>query len=1029
MGKHETHDIGNSGKRLKVLFILILTVMTIPILFQNCAETTFQNTEEVQSQYACDGSGNCILKSYATVTAGVDLPPLKMFVVVDNSYTMKANQFNLSENFQQMFDSQNSASLVPFDTTAYILNTTQYTYNYGSTDLSSIGTTLLPIPTLMSLTPSQFMSAHRPLSEPGGVLSGSVPGDVIGYNVSNENNRWQFSVAPVLGYSQQGSAGYLTPSIRKLPKQNANSFTSEFQSRLAILNPDYNPDNRVPQTGRFFPVAQDSESGMCAVSRVLRNDQGYLQQGDQAIFLIVTDEDEADLSGQRCVREVFKTDEEVVDVFCEERISQFTLQKPNCRAEAVKGYKVSYDYLDLVTKGIRLENAVIGARYRPAIGSTYKQTYLNYTEKGYLINNYSINFKRRVYSSQKTDLRYCLALMRDGVKTEQCSGNWINVNGVNGDWSSQDNCAALAKQKSNDQAVLVGADKPICQFKSNYADLSKYESCDINSSTCRVTYPTSSGTLSFSGFINSSSECNTKAQAQMTAAGITHPFDGYLDPNNPDTFAICNKAGTQRVKGSCPNGQSCELANLQVTNILVKGDFTDSQTECATEVTKSNSYADPLTAICVAGPQKYDTSKKNCSGIPSQDCVVNFSDSFITDNQKTSCPTNGTVADCSLLYGPKDILGATSCSGYSGCTLIQNEERLNGSLTINLPNNNIPNQVYLQGSNCDSAFLAEVGRAQPKFSPGNSTCKISSVTKSSETVSLQGGQTCEQAVATVCANSGGAKRHCLADSTPVTARTEQIREELNCESLCQDSKTNYCARVPSANPNTTIAEAMAAISGVSEPYSCSVSKSKNPLSGKTTTLLSDKENVCKNKGSGGSIAYVDASRTSNPYRTDLPIVEYVAGSTRNGDGSFVPQSNLKDYIVTRSDELLGSAFKPIISTFVRQPSDGNGNGGSIGTKYTELALAMDGQNTSVVTGDYAAPLRDLSQMIKDRVQRSFSVNTLQPGQLIRSISLYRRVSNKWQALSQEDYSVDGKTFRVAPEVVFEEGDQFKVEYW
>lgn len=1012
-----------NGKTIRkpILAGVLTGISAICLSFQNCSQVNFETAPSLLERFVCDDAGNCLMKGSAILTAGVDLPPLKMFVVVDNSYTMKANQFNLASNFDEMFAANNSANLTPFDTTAYLINTAQHSYGYGSTTLASLNNTLLPMSALQLLTPDDFNNQNRPIAS-GGLLNGRVAGDVIGYRIALDNDHWTFLPAPVLGFN---GGVVLSDSIRKPANQDSSNFRTEFQERLRLFNPDYSPDNAA---GRFFPETQDLESAMCATARILRNPSSYLQNGDQSVFLMITDENEADPTGKDCVQSVFKTAENVVDAYCEERGTTYVLTTPNCVGQYTSGYAVDYKYPDTVPVSITIQNAPVSITHKPAVSTTYKQTKVSFNENGYNANIYSIQYKRRVYQSQTTKIDYCVAEIRDGVKVDQCSGVFRSII-LNGNYaSSQATCNAKALEVSAGLAITSSQSLPVCTFNPAYTAMPKGQNCDTSLSTCQVTY-SAGGTFPYTGFITSQAAANLLVRNYLASAGVTDPYDGLADDAIPASAATYNVTSTVRVVGTCPTGLpvgTCTASPVAKGPYVRKGDFTDSAAECQADAKKINTNADAASAICVADITKTDTAITSCSGIA--DCTVNYSSNFVTDTTRTSCPA--TFNSCTVNLGTFTDTTKTSCGSISNCTVNTALKTLSATLSVPFVSGQYLGPILSVGAACSAGIQGAVQTAQAKYRPGTDPCTIKTVNTTTAPLN-PGTMTCAQAASNQCdtADNSGARRFCSSNETPRTAQTPvPIREELNCASKCGDSKLNYCQGIAGATPTTLIADVIATAAGFPAGYTCAANITKTPLAAKKTLLASAAATACT-VDANGIPNYPDAARTSAPYQTNLPIVEHVSGSVRATNGSFSPAKSLKDYIISRSSELFGEGFQPIVSTFVRQPADGPGIGGSVGTDYIALSTAMNGQSTSVISGDYGGPLRELSGIIKDRVQRAFVINQLSPTQLVRRVWMWNKGTSSWDEMQATDFTAFGKTVVIAPGITFEQGDKIRVEYW
>ena len=124
----------------------IVAVFAIVLLaYQNCSDVSFEPEDPNASLNCVLVEGDCFLGGTKEEVAGAqNLPPLKMVFVVDNSFTMYFNQVKFKEAFTKMFESSNSDNLTQFDTTAYLINTSQYNYLDGDNDLLDLQETMIP---------------------------------------------------------------------------------------------------------------------------------------------------------------------------------------------------------------------------------------------------------------------------------------------------------------------------------------------------------------------------------------------------------------------------------------------------------------------------------------------------------------------------------------------------------------------------------------------------------------------------------------------------------------------------------------------------------------------------------------------------------------------------------------------------------------------------------------------------------------------------------------------------------------------
>jgi hypothetical protein len=270
-------------------------------------------------------------------------PPIKFFFIVDNSETMENNQVNLRTSFEQMFSQQNRQLLKPFDVNAYLFTTAQY-----SVDPRNDPDNLSTIPPrnrigyFASFSYDFIYGSYGPRSLGYHGDFGRVPGDVIGYWDSESGSNATYEIQAVARFIPNPGGSDLSPSSYTFPEHlNANStnaqiddFVAYFQERVDLLDPDNY------KSSKYDPMTQ-RENGLCAVARILRNYQDYLDPGDQPAFVLVSDEDDHYADGENCYQSVgIRT---LYYGTCNVDGTEFRYSKPPyCSVRYAKGTNYSY---------------------------------------------------------------------------------------------------------------------------------------------------------------------------------------------------------------------------------------------------------------------------------------------------------------------------------------------------------------------------------------------------------------------------------------------------------------------------------------------------------------------------------------------------------------------------------------------------------------------------------------------------------------------------------------------------------------
>ena len=292
----------------KYLPYSIITVVAILIVavFQNCSKVQF---DPVDPKLFESSSTN---PSYADGKMGesVNLPDLNLMFVLDNSATMKESNIQLSESFKDLFAGTNATNLALFNTKVSVINTAQNIHS----DKTKINYSNPTIPDLLAANFSNYGSVSKSAlesSDRGELISGQIPGDAIGFEVTKKLNTfgvddYYFNPARVVGLraNADGTVAFV-PDIRKAVGASVADLNADFKYRLDLLNPDRNAFTDEDKVG---PIMSD-ESGLCALARILKNSDTMMKPSDIASFIFVGDEDDVHNAGLHCVDSIKKVAE------------------------------------------------------------------------------------------------------------------------------------------------------------------------------------------------------------------------------------------------------------------------------------------------------------------------------------------------------------------------------------------------------------------------------------------------------------------------------------------------------------------------------------------------------------------------------------------------------------------------------------------------------------------------------------------------------------------------------------------------
>lgn len=608
----------HTSKHSKSFLILLFTfIFTIP--FQNCSQMKFMDMEAASR--ALEAERLALGVAEEVVTVGLNpVPDLKLFFVVDNSGTMKQNQLNLSASFGSMFDSS-SVSLSKFDSTTYLLNTAQTVPSFTTekTVLDKISTQQGSYSPSVLIPEATFNASVR-----SAMLNfGYFPGDNIGYQIKKIANplSYQITPAPVLGVKNTAGQISVSGAIRKTASVDVADTEQEFKDRLAIMSADRIP--MVLEGAVYKPensTVVDNESGLCAVARILKSPDQYFKAGDLLSFTIVSDENDNNASGTKCIQSItqFNGTEDLVDGDCKYRESQVyykmqsTTQKPeDCKIAANAGYNYKFTY-DTVT----ISTDVTYKHIKTA--AVYKAYYYNlqYTS---VVN---------AYSYYNTDITYfvqvCNDVYTDGIKTGvKCVVDPVSKKGAkNGDYVDATKCYDLAKSLNANAINDVGY-KPVCT--ASYKTVTA--ACLASDPFCKIT-PTDK-VVKVNGILGENKPATCLAKA-MT----------YADYNK---LPVCVDAPK--------NVPSCSTAEAAARCDLVSGIVYDFKTENASGDKTADgclAFAKSRTgsAVVVVGDITA-CSKKSVAGTANYTNTLSFAETKTLDSG-TTLPV-GATASCGVL--------------------------------------------------------------------------------------------------------------------------------------------------------------------------------------------------------------------------------------------------------------------------------------------------------------------------------------------------------------------------------------------
>ena len=280
--------------------------------FQNCSKVGFNpSTGYLNSQGVLVESKSGQIE----VIANHQGPPLDLFFIVDSSASMEVNQSNLAQAFSSIFKS-NSASLSNFDTNIYLFSTAS-TVNPGLLDR---------IPTV----PTPADMSRMPVLGAAGISEfAPIAGNLFGYwmsalgTPSSSQFAAQFNPATVWDYNAQAQGNTAALKLAKKGllsdadyQASLDRLTTDFQRRLNYLN----PRNQTAADHRIYDALTDVSSGLCTVGRIVKHSSDFVNKGDSAAFIIISDDDDRLMvrngSGNQCLESINNGGTQVTDGYC-----------------------------------------------------------------------------------------------------------------------------------------------------------------------------------------------------------------------------------------------------------------------------------------------------------------------------------------------------------------------------------------------------------------------------------------------------------------------------------------------------------------------------------------------------------------------------------------------------------------------------------------------------------------------------------------------------------------------------------------
>lgn len=1030
ISKHNRSTLQRHRTTLGVGFAILFGL--IGFTFQNCAnDFAFVAADDLNERLAA--------KSYSTATVGDEsnFPPLKLIFVVDNSGTMGVNQINLSNAFDRLFAGENQDNLAPFDTSAIVISTAQYSPGLDESVFSKLPS--LPLSYFSALDSAGF-SEHRSAS----LVSGQIAGDLVGFRASrtvdSSLDRTVFEAAPVALLQSDRTGGSIWSTVSRKPRgADVQSFSQEFKERIALLNPNLSAVDPTTNSGVLDPVV-DKESGLCALARTLSDNSNLIKPGDLASIVLVSDEDDDDPSGRKCVKEILRgnSSTQYVDGRCEtprtevghrRAISNPTPAQCEVRFQDRFSYQLKYQQPRTRVEYSTQESTFLQLRtqinYR-TFTQMYDQRRTNVTWYRSERRSAPISTPVQYY----THTRNCV--IRDGIETN-CVDNYLGpfVVSLPGQLSSGQSCLQFVNNRISAANVFYGSNSPYsptCSTAVVGTDVAG--NCSENDSTrvnCRTVF-IAGGPTPLNG-VPINGNCQTFAQSRLPSGAI------YNDPINAP-IACSQATSIANVSGACstsdPNVENCRTIVSSSASTLTVNRRTPSAEACESTLgalipTNAVRGSQEFPITCTALSPQPRSGACSPSNPDIENCQITYTRASEpqqvvgtpSSNQTCLQFVNNRLSGSNIVYGNGPVEHQPVCLGPGTPNPSSNQ------VTGNLNLGSYPSVSVSQNQPCDPAIVADIVRLRnlPVAAGTTPSCTITSLLTNGTPIVYSDSfrdVTCADPSLdwqSVCRDSNGARRNCVASDRPRGATHETnttwlaaIDGTFTCSSSC--AETGAC-RVGS----TVITEGR-----LEDFYFGCQTRSASPRVESTFTMRPVQDAFC----SAGQVLV----RNGDPYRTAETQTAYVAGELSDRG----EPNALSSFIVEKLNSVLG-ASRPITSVFVRQPGDPLGVNGSVGANYIQFADQLEGRSLSVLSGPdvYASALQDLSSEVRKRINRTLSFRDMDPELTIRKVWILRKSappSQGWGSpVDSSLWSQSGSTLILKEAVQLDFGDQVQIEYW
>lgn len=665
------------------------------IFFQNCGQS---GSIHAKDGTVYDEDGVAAAPAYSSKSiSSTDAPPLKIVFLMDNSNSMTLNNLNLQESLTSMFDNQ-ANSLSQFNADIYIYTTAQL----ASLAKNFSQQTKSP----SDLNSYSLMEIEQDLRGPNS-FTGLIAGDLLGFTRQStqtpQRDLVEYIAQPVVAFRETNGVRTIYPSIRYAKGSSIENLKLNVKERLEIISPER--ASQITDASAFN--ALDTESAMCGLARILKNPGQTVLPGDITSFVIVSDENEADLSGANCLYSEQR--EYLYKASCMQRVPASSTSDTQITYETKAGVDQHRTVLTITAKDRTLNRVITKATVvRAARNATCTATQEREFNIAYQVLNksYKIQYSKKplvgtreggvpIYGAEQTGL---VTPDQAGLVPTDCSTNVNRLKTILSDNTSIltiKGCVQNADSIQNLNGVATYASYPTVNLSTSTAcpsslmtALTNNGTRSIGTCTMSVKKENISGTvLASAGFGTSGTENDCRAAAAAVCAANNTLRNCAFTSHSPAVTALPAKTVETTQNSALNCNSSCALfpglcaagITTSVNSYAASIGATCSVTTASSSETYVQQYNSTDITITTAAPV---TCSSTCNDAPAA-CANNRNTQAISDYNKT-CSVKSATVIAGAAPQPRSLTKVEDASSAITCDTVCSASKgmCSGALTI-----------------------------------------------------------------------------------------------------------------------------------------------------------------------------------------------------------------------------------------------------------------------------------------------------------------------------------------------------------